>query len=62
VRRREKATVKACDRCAAKAERLYRVRIERGGPWVFVCDACWAGVREGNPHYAYGGTWTNRAR
>jgi hypothetical protein len=51
---------KACDRCQATALVLYRVQLDAARQWQFVCDHCWAEMRQGNPFYVYGGTWKAR--
>ena len=61
TRRRAKPP-RPCHRCNQPSDRLYRVVVEPGGPWVFVCDTCWPVVSDGNPHYRYGGTWSSRPR
>jgi hypothetical protein len=48
---------KECDRCLALAAVLYRVRLDGSGRWHFICPTCFPAVSEGNPDYAYGGTW-----
>ena len=41
---------------------LFRVQVSAEGPWIFVCGACLALVKPGNPDYRYGGTWKSRKR
>ena len=48
---------KPCAACAKPALVAYRVRRTAAVVWEFVCPDCLAGVRTGNPHYVYGGTW-----
>lgn len=58
----KRVRTKSCDRCGAEAGTLYRVRLDASGVWRFVCPACLDGVRVGNPHYQYGGTWKSKKR
>lgn len=48
---------KPCAKCGQPTEVAYRVRLDATRAWVFVCPACLLGVKVGNPHYTYGGTW-----
>jgi hypothetical protein len=53
---------KECSGCKLLKDTLFRVRIERDGDWVFVCDDCLEKVKPNNPHYQYGGTWKSKKR
>ena len=48
---------KPCFKCAEPTVVAYRVRHDATKAWAFVCPACLMGVKAGNPHYTYGGTW-----
>jgi hypothetical protein len=52
---------KACDRCQAIADIMYRIQVDKSAGWQFVCDDCW-GLISNQPHYIYGGTWKARKR
>jgi hypothetical protein len=60
--RTKRIRTKACHRCEAISDVLFRVRIEQDGEWVFICPACLPLVKPDNPHYQYGGTWKSRKR
>lgn len=47
---------KACAKCGKEDAVMYRVRIEKGKEWVFVCKPCCEELRA-LPNYRYGGTW-----
>ena len=48
--------VKTCHRCTQEHTTLFRIQIERKGPWIFVCEECCLEFKKG-PFYRYGGTW-----
>ncbi len=60
--RTSRLRTKACDRCETRGPALYRVCIEQGGDWIFVCPVCLGDVKPDNPDYRYGGTWKRRKR
>ena len=62
ARKHKTRRVRPCARCEEEAARLYRVSWTAEVEWALVCDACWPGLSQGNPHYRYGGTWTSRRR
>jgi protein-arginine kinase activator protein McsA len=47
---------KPCALCAKEDTTLFRIQIEKGKIWMFVCEACCTKVKE-NSNYKYGGTW-----
>ena len=47
---------KICERCKIEETTLFRVQIEKGKIWIFVCEACCI-VTKTLPNYRYGGTW-----
>ena len=47
---------KICELCKVEHTTLYRIQIEKGKIWIFVCTDC-CNVQKSNPHYRYGGTW-----
>ena len=47
---------KICELCKVEHTTLYRIKIEKGKIWIFVCTDC-CNVQKSNPHYRYGGTW-----
>ena len=47
---------KDCYRCGEAHTTLYRVQVQKGKTWVFVCPACCEILKKG-PYYRYGGTW-----
>ncbi|PSB34048.1 hypothetical protein C7B70_05315 [Chlorogloea sp. CCALA 695] len=52
--------VKSCERCNLTVPILYRVKDKELGEWFFICDFCLPTVKQNNPHYTYGGTWTQK--
>ena len=61
-RKTKSKSTRPCQACGQEVTRAYRVRTEREGDWVFVCDACFEGVKANAAEYTYGGTWTDRKR
>ena len=53
---------KECSSCRSRQDTLFRVRIEKDGSWIFVCEDCLAKVKLNNPDYQYGGTWKSKKR
>ena len=47
---------KDCHSCGRAAATLFRVQLQKKGPWVFVCKDCCEAHRQ-KPGYRYGGTW-----
>jgi protein-arginine kinase activator protein McsA len=47
---------KTCYRCKKEHTTLYRVQIQKGKTWVFVCENCCIHYQQGE-FYRYGGTW-----
>ncbi len=47
---------KNCSLCKHEATTLYRVHIEKGKIWIFICTECCIKVKS-EPNYRYGGTW-----
>ncbi|MEO0529634.1 MAG: hypothetical protein AAF266_03550 [Planctomycetota bacterium] len=58
----KRTRTKACDRCETVADTLFRCRYTEAGDWRFICPKCLDSVRNGNPHYQYGGTWKSKKR
>jgi hypothetical protein len=52
---------KACSLCQTADLVLFRVQQDASGAWIFVCHACWQGIRD-NSFYVYGGTWKAHKR
>ena len=57
-----RSRTKACDRCQAIADLMYRIQIDKSAGWQFVCNDCWTLLSHNNPDYVYGGTWKARKR
>ena len=53
--------IKACDRCQAVADIMYRIQVDKSADWQLVCHDCWKIVSD-RPNYIYGGTWKARKR
>lgn len=47
---------KICEICKKEDSTLFRVQVEKGKIWIFVCGICCLKVK-GLAHYRYGGTW-----
>jgi len=47
---------KLCALCQMEATTLYRVQVNKGKDWIFVCTDCCNKVKK-EPNYRYGGTW-----
>jgi len=47
---------KICATCKEEHTTLFRVQIQKGKVWIFVCKSCCEEHREG-VYYRYGGTW-----
>ena len=47
---------KNCMTCQLEAKTLYRVQVNGGKQWIFVCENCLVNAKL-SPHYRYGGTW-----
>lgn len=48
---------KDCLQCGRPTEVAYRIRWDQTRRWGFVCPDCIHPLKDGNPHYTYGGTW-----
>jgi hypothetical protein len=48
--------IKPCALCQIESTTLYRVQIETGKTWIFVCVTCLAKAKL-SAKYRYGGTW-----
>jgi len=47
---------KTCDLCEAEESVLFRIQIEKGKTWLFVCKSC-CEKSQNLEDYKYGGTW-----
>ncbi len=47
---------KICALCKIEACVMYRVQIQKGKAWIFVCTDCCV-KSQLMEHYKYGGTW-----
>ncbi|MCH2216439.1 MAG: hypothetical protein MK086_14845 [Flavobacteriales bacterium] len=47
---------KLCYTCLAEGDVMYRIQIQKGKKWIFVCPKCQAKYAQGD-FYRYGGTW-----
>ena len=47
---------KICELCKKEETTLFRVQIQKGKTWIFVCEDCCNQVKN-QPEYRYGGTW-----
>jgi protein-arginine kinase activator protein McsA len=47
---------KICELCKIEETTLFRVQIQKGKTWIFVCESC-CNQSKSNPNYRYGGTW-----
>lgn len=47
---------KICEICKNEDSTLFRVQVEKGKTWIFVCGICCLKVKD-LAHYRYGGTW-----
>jgi protein-arginine kinase activator protein McsA len=47
---------KICELCKKEESTLYRIQIQKGKTWIFVCEACCIQAKT-QPNYRYGGTW-----
>ena len=56
-RRIKRLDDRPCELCEQEVSKLTRARLEEGGEWLLICDACWDEHAEGNPDYTYGGVW-----
>jgi hypothetical protein len=48
---------KLCFLCKEDHSTLYRIKYSVHEDWVFACKKCLTELKNGNPHYRYGGTW-----
>jgi hypothetical protein len=47
---------KFCETCKTENTILFRVQIEKGKKWIFVCKTC-CEIHQNLENYKYGGTW-----
>lgn len=47
---------KICELCQIEESILYRIQIEKGKTWLFVCKSCCENAQK-LENYKYGGTW-----
>lgn len=47
---------KICNICKIEESILFRIQIEKGKIWIFVCKLCCENSQE-LENYKYGGTW-----
>ncbi|WP_298391615.1 hypothetical protein [Flavobacterium sp.] len=47
---------KTCELCKAEESVLFRIQIQKGKTWLFVCRICCEKSQK-LEHYKYGGTW-----
>jgi protein-arginine kinase activator protein McsA len=52
----KKMKTKICALCKVEETTLFRVQIQKGKIWIFVCEAC-CKKAQSLPDYKYGGTW-----
>lgn len=48
---------KTCHTCQSEHSVLYRVQLQKGKNWVFVCKTCCNQHKSSTAYYRYGGTW-----
>ncbi len=48
---------KLCFLCKEDHSTLYRIKYSVHEDWAFTCKKCLTELKNGNPHYRYGGTW-----
>lgn len=48
--------VKVCHTCNEEKSTMFRVQLQKGKLWVFVCESCCKNAQK-LPDYKYGGTW-----
>ncbi|MEC4005330.1 hypothetical protein OX283_011740 [Flavobacterium sp. SUN052] len=47
---------KNCDLCKVNEIVLYRIQVQKGKAWIFVCETCCEKSKK-LENYKYGGTW-----
>jgi RNase P subunit RPR2 len=47
---------KTCHQCHQEYSVMYRIQLNKGKIWVFVCLECSKDAKQ-IPNYRYGGTW-----
>ncbi len=57
ARRDPTPKTKSCFACRQPTTVAYRVQHNAAKQWEFVCPDCLLSIKQGNPHYIYGGTW-----
>ncbi|HCQ14102.1 MAG TPA: hypothetical protein DIU01_12715 [Flavobacterium sp.] len=50
---------KVCGLCEIEESTLYRIQIEKGKMWLFVCKTC-CEKSKNLENYKYGGTWKGK--
>ncbi|MEM6321566.1 MAG: hypothetical protein AAF960_28160 [Bacteroidota bacterium] len=48
--------IKTCVTCKTDHAVMFRVQIQKGKKWIFVCETCCKKHQKG-AFYRYGGTW-----
>ena len=48
--------IKNCTICNNEETTLYRIQVEKGKAWIFVCNNCCKAAKL-KEYYKYGGTW-----
>ena len=57
-RKKRKVRTKNCVHCYTPNTVVHKVKLSQKSQWDYICDICWPTRCDGNPHYAYAGTWT----
>lgn len=47
---------KTCATCKNESSVMYRIQVQKGKTWIFVCTDCLKKHQQGQ-YYRYGGTW-----
>jgi len=50
---------KVCATCQEEYTTMYRIQIQKGKTWIFVCPNCIEKHKQG-VFYRYGGTWKGK--
>lgn len=50
---------KTCALCKMENEVMFRIQIETGKSWIFVCESC-CKTAKSLSNYRYGGTWKGK--
>jgi protein-arginine kinase activator protein McsA len=51
--------IKICHLCEAEESTLFRIQIQKGKIWIFVCKSCCEKSQK-LADYKYGGTWKGK--